>query len=92
MGFSPHAILSEWGASGNFISGTVFAETFLRVTPLPPNKFAEPGKTWKVVTPPAKASLYCGSWDQTLCSAQTSAVTGFVASLPSLLVLTPGAG
>ena len=42
--------------------------------------------------PPAKASLYCGSWVQTLCSAQTSAVTGLVASFPSLLVLTPGAG
>ena len=42
--------------------------------------------------PPARASLYCGSCVQTLCSAQTSAVTGFVASFPSLLVLTPGAG
>ena len=53
---------------------------------------AEPGKTWKVVIPPANANLYCGSCVHTLCSAHTSEVTGLVASFPSLLVLTLGAG
>ena len=36
------------------------------------------------VTPPAIASGICGSCGQTECSAQTSAVIGSVASLPSL--------
>ncbi len=41
--------------------------------------------------PPAIASGICGSWGQNECSAQTSAVTGVVASLPSDSASVPGA-
>src|SRR5574341_176876 len=41
--------------------------------------------------PPAIASGICGSCGQKECSAQTSAVTGFVASLPSDSANVPGA-
>ncbi len=44
-----------------------------------------------VVIPPAIARGICGSWGQNECSAQTSAVTGFVASLPSDSASVPGA-
>src|ERR1044071_4829246 len=44
-----------------------------------------------VVIPPAIASGIWGSWGQNECSAQTSAVTGFVASLPSDSASVPGA-
>ena len=43
------------------------------------------------VMPPAIASGICGSWGQKLCSAQTCAVTGSVASFPSLWLGVPGA-
>ena len=50
----------------------------------PPNRLAEPGRICSVVTPPlASARLKPGSCGQTLCSAQTCAVTGSVTSLPS---------
>src|SRR5262245_42570241 len=54
-------------------------------------RFADPGSAWIVVTPPAIASGICGSCGQNECSAQTSAVTGFVASLPSDSASVPGA-
>src|SRR5687767_13124875 len=41
--------------------------------------------------PPARLRGNCGSCGHTECSAHTCAVTGFVASLPSLLPLVPGA-
>src|SRR2546430_472632 len=44
-----------------------------------------------VVIPPAIASGICGSCGQNECSAQTSAVTGVVASLPSDSASVPGA-
>ena len=44
-----------------------------------------------VVMPPAIASGICGSCGQNECSAHTSAVTGFVASLPSDSASVPGA-
>jgi hypothetical protein len=51
---------------------------------------AEPGSTWKVVTPPARAVLNDGSCGQTPCSAQTPAVFGDVHSLPSWCADDPG--
>src|SRR5882724_6246484 len=57
----------------------------------PPIRFAEPGSAWMVVMPPAIASGTCGSCGQNECSAHTSAVTGFVASLPSDSASVPGA-
>ncbi len=54
-------------------------------------RLADPGSAWSTVTPPAIASGICGSWGQKLCSAQTCAVTGLVASLPSLSAKVPGA-
>src|SRR5437870_13849605 len=44
-----------------------------------------------VVIPPAIASGICGSCGQNECTAHTSAVTGFVASLPSDSASVPGA-
>ena len=46
----------------------------------------------RVVTPPARAALKPGSCGHRLCSAQTWAVFGLVASLPSLMPVTPGEG
>ena len=69
----------------------VFLWRFFTVTPLPPIKFAEPGRTWKAVTPPLNARAYWGSWTHMECSAHTSAVTGLVDSFPSELVETLGA-
>ena len=72
---------------------TVRAGTFFSVTDRPPNKLAEPGSTWSAVTPPfISARLKPGSCGQTLCSAQTSARTGAVASFPSLCDCVPGEG
>jgi hypothetical protein len=45
-------------------------------------RFADPGRTWITVTPPAIASGICGSCGQNECSAQTSAVTACEISLP----------
>src|SRR5213593_5074779 len=83
LGFSPQAIFRPERAPGNFISCTVRAGMSLRIALRPPIKFAEPGSAWIVVIPPAIASGICGSCGQNECSAHTSAVTGFVASLPS---------
>src|SRR5688572_4330819 len=84
FGFSPHAIFSPCGAPGNFMPCTEREGTFLMVTPRPPNRLAEPGSTWSAVMPPASASAKFGSCGQIECSAQTCAVFGLVASLPSL--------
>src|ERR1041384_3565593 len=92
FGFSPHAIFNPYFAPGNFIPCTVREGTTLTTTLRPPIKFAEPGRICIVVTPPANARGNCGSCGQTECSAQTFAVTGFVASLQSLFASTPGAG
>src|SRR5438445_8232727 len=62
-----------------------------RIALRPPIKFAEPGSAWIVVIPPAMASGICGCCGQNECSAHTSAVTGFVASLPSDSASVPGA-
>src|SRR3546814_16860893 len=58
--------------------------TFFSVTPRPPTRFAEPGRTCSEVIPPASAARKPSSCGHTECSAQTLAVTGAVASLPSL--------
>jgi hypothetical protein len=92
LGFSPHAIFNPYFAPGNFISCTVVAGTTFSVTPRPPIRFADPGSTCRVVTPPARSRGNCGSWGQIECSAQTFAVTGLVISLPSLSAAPPGAG
>src|SRR3954471_13000765 len=91
FGFSPQAILRPYLAPGNFIPCTDLAGTTFRTTLRPPIRFAEPGSTWSVVTPPARSRGNCGSCGHTECSAHTYAVTGFVASLPSLSAGTPGA-
>src|SRR5215211_2439101 len=91
FGFSPQAIFSPYFAPGNFISCTVRAGTTLRTTERPPKRLAEPGSTWRVVTPPARLSGNCGSCGHTECSAHTSGVVGLVASFPSLFACTPGA-
>src|SRR4029078_9831430 len=91
FGFSPHAILSPYLAPGNFIACTVRAGTTLSTTLRPPIRFADPGSTCSVVTPPARLRGNCGSCGHTECSAHTYAVTGFVASFPSLSAFTPGA-
>src|SRR6476661_10215140 len=91
FGFSPHAILSPYFAPGNFIDCTVRPGTTFSTTLRPPMRFAEPGRTCSVVTPPARFRGNCGSCGQTECSAHTWGVVGFVASLPSLLASTPGA-
>src|SRR5690606_6575550 len=70
----------------------VVAATFLSVTPRPPTRLAEPGRLCSAVTPPASAAPKPGSCGHTECSAQTWAVTGLVASLPSLCALAPGLG
>src|SRR5215213_9127031 len=90
LGFSPHAILSPYGAPGNFIPCTVRLGTFLTVTLRPPNRLAEPGRICMLVTPPSSARVKPGSCGHTECSAHTSAVLGLVASLPSLCACTPG--
>src|SRR5688572_11469716 len=92
LGFSPHAILRPYFAPGNFIPCTDRDGTTLRIALRPPIRFAEPGRTWIVVTPPARLRGNCGSCGHTECSAHTCAVTGSVASLPSLSAGTPGAG
>src|SRR5690554_5308389 len=92
LGFSPQAIFSPCGAPGNFIPCTVVAYTFLSVTPRPPTRLAEPGRICRAVTPPASAAPKPGSCGHTECSAHTWAVTGAVASLPSLCALAPGLG
>src|SRR4029079_457854 len=91
FGFSPHAILRPYFAPGNFIPWTVRAGTTLSTTLRPPIRFADPGSTCSVVTPPARLRGNCGSCGHTECSAHTFAVTGFVASFPSLSAWTPGA-
>src|SRR6478609_8713690 len=91
FGFSPHAIFNPYFAPGNFIPCTVRAGTTLRIALRPPMRFAEPGSTWIVVTPPARMRGNCGSCGHTECSAHTFAVTGLVASLPSLSPPPPGA-
>ncbi len=73
------------------MSCTVRAGTSRTIADLPPIRFAEPGRTCITVTPPAMASGIWGSWGQIECSAQTSAVTGLVASFPSLSAWVPGA-
>src|SRR6266550_689901 len=83
LGYSPQAIFRPERAPGNFISCTVRAGMSFRIALRPPIRFAEPGRAWIEVIPPAIASGICGSCGQKECSAQTSAVTGFVASLPS---------
>src|SRR5690606_17187288 len=92
LGFSPQAIFRPCGAPGNFMSWTVVAATFLSVTPRPPTRLAEPGRICSEVMPPASAAPKPGSCGHTECSAQTWAVTGAVASLPSLWALAPGLG
>src|SRR3546814_13621181 len=84
LGFSPQAIFRPHGAPGNFIPWEVVAGTFLSVTPRPPTRFAEPGRTCSEVIPPASAARKPSSCGHTACSDQTLAVTGAVASLPSL--------
>ena len=75
------------------MSCAVRAGTFLSTTERPPNRFAEPGRTCSVVTPPLiSAREKPGSCGHTLCSAQTSGRTGEVASLPSDRDCTPGDG
>src|SRR6476659_5900663 len=91
FGFSPHAILSPYFAPGNFIPCTVRLGTTLSTTLLPPMRFAEPGSTCSVVTPPARLRGNCGCCGHTECSAQTCGVVGLVASLPSLRAFPPGA-
>src|SRR5690349_5693252 len=89
LGFSPQAIFSPYFAPGNFIPCTVRDGTTLSTTLRPPMRFAEPGSTCKVVTPPASDLGNCGSCGQTECSTQTFAVTGLVASFTSS-VCAPG--
>src|SRR6266550_4524532 len=91
FGFSPHAILSPYFAPGNFIACTVRPGTTFNTTLRPPIRFAEPGSTCSVVTPPARLRGNWGSWGHTECSAHTCGVVGLVASLPSLNALPPGA-
>src|ERR1051326_1860121 len=83
FGFSPHAIFKPYFAPGNFIPCTVRDGTTLSTTLRPPMRFAEPGSTCRVVTPPASERGNCGSWGHTECSTHTFAVTGFVASFTS---------
>src|SRR4051812_41807765 len=83
LGFSPHAILRPYLAPGNFIPCIERDGTTLSTALLPPMRFADPGRTWIVVTPPASVRGNCGSCGHTECSTQTWAVTGFVASLMS---------
>ena len=64
----------------------------MTVTPRPPIRLALPGRICRLVTPPASAAWKPGSCGQIECSAQTCAVTGAVASLPSLCALMPGLG
>src|SRR5688500_5745995 len=92
FGFSPHAIFKPYFAPGNFIPCTVREGTTLSTALRPPIRFADPGSTCSVVTPPARLRGNCGSCGHTECSAQTCAVTGLVASLPSSCAGTPGAG
>src|SRR2546426_12325570 len=73
------------------MSWTERAGMSFRIALRPPMRLAEPGSAWIVVTPPAMASGICGSCGQNECSAHTSAVTGFVASLPSDSASVPGA-
>src|SRR6266513_1377258 len=91
LGFSPQAIFRPYRAPGNFIACTVRAGTSFRMALRPPIRLADPGSAWMVVIPPAIARGICGSCGQNECSAQTSAVTGFVASLPSDSASVPGA-
>src|SRR5919107_5507558 len=85
FGFSPQAILSPYLAPGNFTPCAVREGTSLSTTLRPPIRFAEPGSTWIVVTPPASVRGNCGSCGHTECSTQTCAVTGAVASFTSLV-------
>ena len=73
------------------MSCTVRPGTTLSTALRPPNRFADPGSTCSVVTPPARSRGNCGSCGHTECSAHTSAVFGFVVSLPSSAAATPGA-
>jgi hypothetical protein len=65
--------------------------TTFKTTLRPPIRFAEPAGSASSSRRRQRARN-CGSCGQTECSAQTFAVTGFVASLPSLFASTPGAG
>src|SRR5215475_8923610 len=91
LGFSPQAIFRPYFAPGNFMSCTVRPGTTFSTTLRPPNRFADPGSTCSVVTPPARLRGNCGSCGHTECSAQTSAVFGLVASFPSDCAPTLGA-
>ena len=55
-------------------------------------RFAEPGRICIAVTPPASARVKPGSCGHTEFSLRTSAVTGFVASLPSDVASLDGLG
>src|SRR6476659_7851621 len=92
FGFSPHAILRPYLAPGKFIPCTLRDGTTFSTTLRPPIRFADPGSTWSVVTPPASVRGNCGSCGHTECSTHTFAVTGLVASLMSSVCapLSPG--
>jgi hypothetical protein len=70
----------------------VTLETFFSTTERPPKRFAEPGRICSEVIPPTSAVWKPGSCGHTECSAQTLAVEGAVASLPSELPDTAGLG
>src|SRR5678815_1476729 len=91
FGFSPHAIFNPYLAAGNFIPCTVRDGTTFNTTLRPPNRLADPGRIWIVVTPAESARGNCGSCGHTECSAHTLGVDGLVISLPSLFASTPGA-
>ena len=74
------------------MSCTVRPGTLRRMAERPPNRFAEPGRISSVVTPPRREVLKPGSCGHTECSAQTCAVLGSVASLPSECACTAGDG
>src|SRR6476646_10684307 len=86
LGFSPHAIFRPYLAPGNFIPCTVRLGTTLSTTLRPPMRFADPGSTCSVVTPPASERGNWGSCGHTECSTHTFAVTGLVASFTSLVL------
>src|SRR4029078_6210497 len=92
FGFSPHAILRPYLAPGNFIPCTVRDGTTFSTTLRPPMRFAEPGSTCSVVTPPARLRGNCGSCGHTECSTHTLAGTGAVASLTSFVCVPSSSG
>ena len=90
FGFSPQAIFMVLGASGKRISSAESRGTRRSVTPWPPTRLAEPGSTWIVVTPPARARSRAGSCGQNESTARTSGLKGPVDSLPSEWARTEG--